>query len=329
MVVADSNSDPDPPGRPLFAPIEIFQALSIIGVASYGTAWLLSRSMFARVNLRPEDVGISYEFLAVRSVYIAGALILLIGAVGMSTTRGNWLRLGRQGHLRDFHRLFVLQATAFMILSFVAACVVGRCLANTLDRRWIANELIVFMALLIATPLNYMQDALVLRSFDYRIGHRDGPGLGRSIRASPLLVVLAVRLFTFGTLAVGLGAVLGYRIERHEPAEFFFNIHPAQVTHLTAMDAGKATPTALDPLVTCGLVLGYSDGTVRIYSDDDEVMAFATENVTVVDMDKESCDLPAQAWVSNTYAPRVLAASYHSWPLALRHGRRGVRVPLP
>lgn len=289
MAVADSFSEPEVQGQPALAPYEVyqevFQALSTIGIVSYGTAWLISWSMFARINLRPEDVGINYEFLAVRSIYIAGALILLVGGLVLPSAHGHWLRRGRQGSLRAFHRVFLSEAVVFLVLSTVAAFMLGRCVSNTFDKQWMDHWLVALVMLPLVIGVNYAQGALVLRAVDYEVDHVEGPGLGPEVRGNCFILVTTMWLFTFAVLALGVGATLGYRIVRHQPAEFFFNVHSVQVRQLGSSD-GVASPT--DP-ITCGLVLGYDGGLVRIYSDEDEVVAFPIESVSVTDMDKESC----------------------------------------
>lgn len=261
--------------------VEAVQALSAAVAICYAAAWLVAWALYARVELRPEDVGIGPDFLIVRGSMGAAVVIFIVGWFLMPTAFGNWLSLGRQGFLRPFHVLFVVTRLVFFGLCMVALFTVGGLLLKRLDIgvgdgvRWL-------VAALLALPLVFVEGAVVLRAVRYEAGSPDGPGLGELSPRHVLGATTVWLLVAFGT-AFAIGTLLGNKVRENEPVEPIFNIRPVAVfsdieQYGAASDMSVDTPAA--PLA-CGLKLGQSDGSVFLLSGG-HVVSFPVDRVVVV-----------------------------------------------
>lgn len=255
---------------------EVFQALSLAGLACYGLTWITFAALYARLDLRPEDVGATVDFLLIRGALLASIFGALIGGFLMPTTAGNWLRRGRDGDMRPFHTVFVLLQTGFISLCLAGAYATLSVVDQTVD---IGQSKLSkgAVASAITLVLLFIEGALVLRAIGYKAGHPKGPGLESAVRLKLSVAAVGIWMLVGCLGAWGTGTLLGNRVRAgiQIPAPFF-GIFRAEVFYSVpttpTLSDGPSSSAALPDNrfglpIDCGLVLGYGDGFVRLFSD--------------------------------------------------------------
>jgi hypothetical protein len=263
--------------------VEALQGLTIAAGICYVTAWLVAASLYRRVGLTPENVGIGTDFLLVRGGIAAAVVVLLVGGFLMPTTFGNWLRRGRNGDLRPFHFLFLVSQAAFLLLASLGLFAVCTTLLVAMERN-VHFGLRAAVAILAAILLCLLEGALVLRGLGYQAGSADGPGLeSHGLPLSPVIYASAIWLLLVIATAIATGSMLGERVLNGHPVQMVFNIRPVSVYESAQayMRKERFLHDEVNPLA-CGLLLGYGDGMVRILDESDKVVSFPLGQVVIL-----------------------------------------------
>lgn len=226
-------------------PSEVATALPPLGFYLYGVGWLFYDQVFAQLHVSAESAGITFDFLAVRSIALLGAIMALLFVGSGFYHRRDRLAYGDS----DYTKVI---GVAFVTFAFITAAAVFLSVRLILLH---AFELTELEADLTCSAIAAGSVGIVIVFASWSVNFPDfNPNRFSMRHGMGLAVIVSIILLV---LAAGLGITVGDQLKSGNSIEGFYLSVP-RVKILVAPSHRLVEQ--------CGLLLGVADGNDLVYS---------------------------------------------------------------
>src|ERR1700736_1759400 len=122
----------DTPSRPTLA--DVITIGTGAAAFCYASGWVFYFSAFRQLRLAPEDVGVGFDFLAIRFSLLLSSMCVIVGLILAITGVAGALLRRQPSDKRTVETAVLTSAVVLFSLSIVAAYIVGRVAQPHLNR---------------------------------------------------------------------------------------------------------------------------------------------------------------------------------------------------